>query len=271
MKALHPERRAFRSFLEAALKRLASRNEPLQRSFFGDEPAYFSVGPACQVENFGGLVEKYIGAIDDGLYVEIGAFDGVSHSNTIGLARRGWKGILVEPHPDSVAKLRKNYAGFSSISIRQVAIGAQDGEKKSLQDAGTLSSTSPALIEHYRGLAWASKAVQTEVKLVESMRLDTLLEEESPPRFDLLVVDVEGSEREVFAGFTITKWKPLMVVVELTENHPDFHPFRHFDASLYIEILGAGYVPVFKDSINTVFVEKARYEQANLADTEPLR
>lgn len=254
----------FRATLETLLKRLAAKDEPLQRSFFDGGSAYFSVGPACQVENVGGLYEKYLGAIDDGLYVEIGAFDGVSHSNTLGLARRGWSGILAEPHPLAAAKLRKNYASYPKIAIEQVAVGKKDGEIVHLSNAGTLSSTSTDLIEHYKRLPWASGAVLEGGQEVESMRLDTLLEKHGPNRLDLLVVDVEGSERDVFSGFDIDRWKPQMVIVELTENHPDFHSFRQGDARVYLDILEAEYVPVFKDSVNTVFVESNRFRETNL-------
>jgi FkbM family methyltransferase len=254
----------YRSALETLLRRFAAQGEPLQRSFSDDAPAYFSVGPACQVENVGGLYEKYLGAIDDGFYVEIGAFDGVSHSNTLGLARRGWSGVLVEPHPLAATKLRENYANFPKIAIEQVAVGKKDGEIVNLSNAGTLSSTSADLTEHYKRLPWASGAVLGGSQEVESMRLDTLLERHGPDRLDLLVVDVEGSEEAVFSGFDLKKWKPQMVIVELTENHPDFHNFRQGDARLYLNILEAGYVPVFKDSVNTVFVESNRFREINL-------
>lgn len=259
-----------RASLVALLQRLVARGEPPQRSFYGSGEAYFSVGPACQVENIGGLIEKYIGAIDDGLFVEIGAFDGVSHSNTIGLARRGWSGVLAEPHPDTVSRLRRNYANFPNVSIEQVAIGRRDNEVLVLRDAGTLSSTSAELVERYKELSWASWAVRGGSHEVESVKLDTLLERHDPIRFDLLVVDVEGAEKDVFAGFDINLWKPAMIIVELTENHPDFHQFRENNAQVYVDILEAGYITVFKDSVNTVFVEENLYREKNLLEPQGL-
>jgi len=253
----------FQAKLEALLKAVAARGEPVQRSFLNGGLAYFSAGPACQIENVGGLYEKYLGPINDGLYVEVGAFDGVSHSNTLGLARRGWSGILVEPHPQAAAKLRTNYAQFPNVVIEQVAIGKSDGDILQLSNAGTLSSTSKAITEHYKLLTWASRALNTGSQEVESIRLDTLLEKHNPHRIDLLVVDVEGSEVDVFSGFDIKRWRPEMIIVELTENHPDFHSFRHGVAEIYLDILGEGYIPVFKDSLNTVFVENYRFRARN--------
>jgi hypothetical protein len=44
----------------------------------------------------------------------------------------------------------------------------------------------------------------------------------APVGFDLLVIDVEGAERQVFAGFDLEKWMPKTLLVELEDEHPDF-------------------------------------------------
>jgi FkbM family methyltransferase len=253
-----------KKIVASLLRRLEAKTEPVQRSFSANKPAHYAAGPACQVENIGGLYEKYLGIIDDGFYVEIGAFDGVSHSNTIGLARRGWYGLVAEPNPLSAAKLRKNYEHFSRISIEELAIGQSDGEVLQLHIAGTLSSTSQRLIAHYGQLDWASGALGEGRVDVESLTLDSLLKKYSPHRFDLLVVDVEGSEKDVFSGFSLDVWRPTMIVVELTENHPDFQDFRGENAQIFSDLLSSGHVPIFKDSINTVFVEDSRFRERNM-------
>lgn len=242
------------------------RIEPPQRSFFSNQPAFYTVGPACQVENIGGLFEKYLGAIGDGFYVEVGAFDGVSHSNTLGLARRGWRGVVAEPNPASAELLRQNYKQFSQVAVEELAVGSSDGEVVQLQVAGTLSSKSAKLIAHYGNLGWAVGSLRDEIVAVQSVTLDSLLRKYSPERFDLLVVDVEGSEKDVFSGFSLDLWRPTMIIVELTESHPDFQDFRRENAKIYVDLLSAGYVPVFKDSINTVFVEDGRFRESNMLE-----
>lgn len=256
----------FRRILAVLLKRLEGKTEPLQRSFAGQKPAYYTAGPACQIENIGGLLEKYLGITDDGFYVEVGAFDGISHSNTLGLARRGWLGVVAEPNPGSATILRRNYKQFPRISIEEVAIGKSDGEVLQLQIAGTLSSTSQTLIAHYRQLDWAAGALREDSVDVASVTLDSLLRKYNPQRFDLLVVDVEGSETDVFSGFSLDVWRPIMIIVELTESHPDFQDFRGENAKIYIDLLIAGYIPVYKDSINTVFVEDSRFRERNMLE-----
>jgi len=53
------------------------------------------------------LEELFVGQ-DSGFFVDIGANDGVTFSNTYALERKGWRGLCVEPHPDVFEQLRRN-------------------------------------------------------------------------------------------------------------------------------------------------------------------
>ena len=55
------------------------------------------------------LVDEYFGGKRGGVFVDIGAYDGVTFSNTLMLEReRGWTGVCIEPLPDVFAELRQN-------------------------------------------------------------------------------------------------------------------------------------------------------------------
>jgi len=248
----------------ALLERMLAPSEPSQPSLEREGPAYYEVGPKCQVENMGGLLEKYLGARSSGFFVEVGAYDGLLHSNTVGLARRGWHGVLVEPHPISAKKCRENYQLFPNITIEEYAITSRGGEVQKLRDAGTLSSTSTVVQGLYEKLEWSKRALSNSFFEVETKTLDDILESYSPKKLDLLAVDVEGAEEAVFAGFSINHWRPTVLIVELTENHSDFREFRSGDSQLYQMILNFEYVVAFKDSINTVFVDSKTYKSKNL-------
>jgi len=43
-----------------------------------------------------------------GFFVDIGAYDGISNSNTFLLEQNGWKGICFEPNPNVFSRLREN-------------------------------------------------------------------------------------------------------------------------------------------------------------------
>lgn len=101
----------------------------------------------------------------------------------------------------------------------------------------------------YQQLRWAGEAfAQGEVVRVEMQTLDTLLADRRfQPGFDLRVVDVEEYEPEVFAGFDLEKWRPKMMIVELTDAHPFVTSNRRRHAELSRSIQSAGYDVLLKD------------------------
>ena len=80
---------------------------------------------------------------------------------------------------------------------------------------------------------------------------------EVPKNFDLLVVDVEGKESEIFQTFELNEWKPKMIIVELEDEHPTFQKYPDFVErvqQLRSYILDEGYTEIYKNQWNTVFV-----------------
>ena len=67
------------------------------------------------------LNNKYFKNKRDGIYIELGALDGVLYYNTKFFEESlNWSGILIEPHPDKFILLQKNRANnflFNDLSI----------------------------------------------------------------------------------------------------------------------------------------------------------
>ena len=45
------------------------------------------------------IAHKYLENRSVGFFVELGALDGLRHSNTKWFEERGWLGVCIEPHP----------------------------------------------------------------------------------------------------------------------------------------------------------------------------
>jgi FkbM family methyltransferase len=217
---------------------------------------FYPTVPTCQIPTLSHLFERFFGKRTVGMFVEIGAFDGFTYSNTWGLAERGWDGLLVEPIPELAAKCRENHQLHSGVSIAQTAVGACNGIA-SLMLAGELTTANRAQAAEYLTTPWARSLVTNASIEVPMTTLDSLLvESRIPAKFDLLVVDVEGYEGAVFAGFELTRWLPKMLIVELADTHPDLSLTASDDARLSTEIQATGYRIVYKDAINTVFIHE---------------
>ena len=190
--------------------------------------SFYPQQPTCQIPQLHFLLSRFLGERSDGTYVEVGAYDGVFVSNTWGLAERGWRGLMVEPVPQLAALCRTNHAGHPAVTVVETAIGPADQREVTLHLAGTLTTANPDAFEEYASIEWAAPSLTNETVVVPCRTLDELLADQAVVTgFDVLVVDVEGFEAQVFAGFDFAFWRPRMLIVELVETHPDL--FRNAD------------------------------------------
>jgi FkbM family methyltransferase len=188
-------------------------------------PQFYSPSPTCQIPELADLYRLFLGERHEGLFVEVGAYDGVSFSNSSCLADAGWSGILIEPIPAFAERCRGRYRGNQRIEVVHCAVGAEQGEVE-INVAGPLTTTNADVMKSYGTIDWAKSAVSRASKIrVEQRTLDAILADsafrERP--IDVLIVDVEGAEEAVFAGFSLSTRAPKMVIVELSHTHPDLH------------------------------------------------
>jgi len=218
---------------------------------------YYPQQETCQIPELGFLLEKFFGQRDVGTFVEIGAHDGIYVSNTWGLAERGWQGWMVEPVSELAAKCRSNHEVHEGVKVFEQAIGSIGTTELTLFVANALTTANSDLFREYASVPWAKDSLSLEKITVPSTTLDAFLHNSAVPTdFDLLVVDVEGFETEVFSGLQVGLWRPKMMIVELADTHPDLTVTAKKDYRLSSKLQSEGYVVVYKDQINTVFVRK---------------
>ncbi len=215
------------------------------------------VSSTCQIAD---IRKKYLAlglSSDQGVFVEIGAFDGESASNTSFLADQGWRGVYVEPIPLHFHRMKLRHA-FNNVRGENVGITDASGSAQIRVMEG-LSTMNEATAEHYRGVSWSSDLVRT-AKLVTVMteRLDVVLARNAiPPDFDLMVVDVEGGEETIIKSLLSSPWRPRVLIIELCDLHPDFASNAELTDSasrVRDSLIMAGYRERFADPINTIFV-----------------
>lgn len=195
--------------------------------------------------------------------MEVGVFDGISYSNTWGLAERGWHGVMVEPLPDFAAACREDHHNHPNVVVVESAIGAANVDSILLNLAGELSTANTELHSEYRNLHWSRPYVSNATTRVPCQTLDDMLTKcDAPSPFDLLTVDVEGFEQAVFSSFTIDHWSPKVMIIELADTHPEFTATASQDAELTALISQSGYTIVFKDRVNTMFVRNDMWRHA---------
>lgn len=212
-------------------------------------------GHQCQIPHLSEILLNYFGYITDGAFVEVGAFNGYNWSNTWGLIEAGWRGLMIEPQPDFCEECRRRYKDNPRIHVEECCVGGQKAKAIKLFLGGSISTTVPEQVDIYAQMdEFSFVGMNTEKYILCSMRtLNDLLEEHRwPEGFEVLVVDVEGAELDVFAGFDLERWQPQMAIIELHETleNPQISRNAQPVGELFAQ---HGYKKIYADHINTIF------------------
>lgn len=147
----------------------------------------------------------------NGVFIELGAYDGLFQSNTAYLEfARGWTGILIEPSPDEFQKCVQNRPNSHCFSFACVPFSYTN---KTIQ--GDFYHSPMASVNDIRN----SKRPMIEVPakpLSEIISLANLTK-----TIDLLSVDVEGYELHVLQGLDFSIHRPKYMLIELYVHNFD--------------------------------------------------
>ena len=143
----------------------------------------------------------------NGFFVEVGAYDGVSMSNTYLLEHQyGWKGICIEPNPTYFSQLVTNRPNCINLSC--AVFNENDKQMKFIDDKSGGCSGFVETNTH-------THILHNLVITVTTKKLTTILEEANAPRFiEFLSLETEGSEYEILNSHDFDKYTFGYICVE---------------------------------------------------------
>ncbi len=157
-----------------------------------------------------------LGGRRGGYFVEFGACDGVTLSNTYLLeSAYGWSGVLAEPAPVWHERLRTN----RRCHVDTRCVWSQSGVP--LEFLTTPDTPELATVEAFAATDShaAERARQPGSITVQTVSLNDLLTERAAPRdIDYLSVDTEGSEYEILSALDFSRFRPCIITVEHNHN-----------------------------------------------------
>lgn len=147
-------------------------------------------------------------------YLDIGANDGKTLSNSYAFYLAGSEGVCVEASPKAFNLLSENQK--NSILIN-AAIGTYDGsitlyESGELLGGGDTSLVSSTIECELK--RWCSINMQFEPILVRCITFDTLIKECGVNKFDFLTIDIEGMELDVLPQINFNKLCVKLACIE---------------------------------------------------------
>jgi FkbM family methyltransferase len=170
------------------------------------------------------LNENFFKNKRNGIFVDIGAYDGIEGSNSYFFEKHlEWKGLCVEPIPSVFNKLIKNRNCF----CEQVAAWKENDIKKFKIIEG-YSEMLSGLIDSYEDehkkridseiKTFNQKSIEIEIQCID---INLLLLKYDLYNIDFLSIDIEGSEIEILKKLDFSKFKIEYISVENNYNNSE--------------------------------------------------
>jgi FkbM family methyltransferase len=176
--------------------------------------------PRPSQNNLDRKLEKYLN-FRNGFFIEAGANDGYSQSNTFYLEKKlGWSGVLIEGIPELYEKCKRER---TNSSVHNCALVSNDFSFTSatMHYAHLMSVVDGSLKteeeqnKHIQAGIDVQRLDRTYSISVPARTLSSILDEISDlPTIDFLSLDVEGYELNVLKGLTFSKHRPKFILVE---------------------------------------------------------
>ena len=188
--------------------------------------------------------------IENGFYIDVGAWSPDLDSVTRAFYENGWRGINVEPNPEfHLQYLDKR---VHDINLK-VAVSNIVGETDIYFSTNPgLSSLNQEIAEGHKKIGWDVIPSKTKVTTLIEIFSEYCHNQE----VHFLKVDIEGYEKQALLGNDWNRFRPWIVVVEATlpmskvENHDEWE---------YI-LLEADYEFIYADGLNRFYVAKEHSE-----------
>jgi FkbM family methyltransferase len=179
---------------------------------FLDDEQYFG----CCVTSTGGVpldktLKKYLKE-PSGIFIESGAYDGLSQSNTaIFEMKYGWTGVLIEPSANLQSSIRSNRP--NAIVIHAALVSSEMNGTRMTDPGGKPDGTSSPGGE------------------VQGRSISSILDEFAMPHVDFWSLDVEGAELDALHGMDFARHRPSWILIEIWDANP--RVFAHMAAVRY--------------------------------------
>ena len=177
---------------------------------------------------------------EDVFFLEIGAMDGVKHDalNQYIVKNKNWRGVLVEPLRDMFQILTENYKDYSNLQFENSAISSDKTKNIIFRvPLDKVGKECPYWSDGIGSLNEYNKTLQSDnikdhivKEVVNTISVEDLVKKYNISKIDILQIDTEGSDYDIFINIWNLGIKPKIIRIEIV--HLDDEKINHILSKL---------------------------------------
>lgn len=152
--------------------------------------------------------------IQNGKFLDIGAWHAKDKSNTRALYEAGWGGVLIEPSPGPFDGLQKEYGAVDRITLVNLAVSFDGNPVRMFITDDAVSTSDPATYEK-----WRPHIQYKDESIVDTITLEDLYAKHGP--FDFVSIDAEGISVDLMHRLFALNQFPKCICVEYDDRLPE--------------------------------------------------
>ena len=190
------------------------------------------------------FILNYFKNKNNGFYIDVGCYHPLHRNNTFLLHKNGWSGINIDIHQFSIDLF--NYLRPNDVNLNCAVSNSNGVTKMFYQKKLSQLST---IDEKQAKIAFQGNIKTSEIKC---FTLNAILEKFkfNDKKIDLLDIDVEGADLKVLKGFSLEKFKPELICVEIHEKEIK-------DSEIYEYLSNFSYELVWSGVFSHIFKSKS--------------
>ena len=182
----------------------------------------------------------------NGIYIELGALDGILYSNTKFFEDElNWKGILIEPHPEKFKLLQQNRPNNFLFNDLVSCNNEEVTFKYFIDGHAAVSGVESTLSQHHYDVYYNNtnnNIFPQSSMLIKPKSLTEIIKSTNITHVDFLSLDVEGHEYEVLKSWDFSIPIDVILIetlgvqperdqlcreILLSNNYKFMQPFKH--------------------------------------------
>lgn len=187
-----------------------------------------------------------------GVFLDIGADDGISFSNVLALVERGWSGVFVEPNFLRFGRLLERHGGKLKLQLVQALVGVERRLRPFWSCDDVVSTTEEEHHKRWSGAGSGFGPAAGKVEFHHDYYASQVTVRELMDTFpqlkvvDVVSIDTEGTSADIFFWFPFDICRPRVICVEHDNQESRLEEFaRHL-----------GYEVVYRNVENLLFVRR---------------